>query len=216
MNCFASIWTWLDSTPADCPLSWGPFTAYATLDGGLPTSRTAPLQREVEQRRRQFHPKAELRREVALVAEQPQPVGRRHQDEPAASVLVGSVLVGLVAHRHVGMGIQSLLRVPRRGSASASEPKRQGVALAGRGRRLQPHRPTGQLASVHRPQQQDLRHLDRRPRQHAVARRDQLLRSDGRLLRVLTARFLRLLRRLRRHRGGARQHCPQVPVGFAQ
>jgi predicted porin len=35
VNCFASIWTWLDSTPADCPFSWGPFTAYATLDGGL-------------------------------------------------------------------------------------------------------------------------------------------------------------------------------------
>ena len=35
VNCFATIWTWLDSTPADCPLSWGPFTAYATLDGGL-------------------------------------------------------------------------------------------------------------------------------------------------------------------------------------
>ncbi len=34
-NCFASIWTWLDSTPADCPLSWGPFTVYATLDAGL-------------------------------------------------------------------------------------------------------------------------------------------------------------------------------------
>ena len=35
INCYASVWTWLDSTPADCPLSWGPFTAYATLDGGL-------------------------------------------------------------------------------------------------------------------------------------------------------------------------------------
>ena len=35
VNCFASIWTYLDSSPADCPLSWGPFTAYATLDGGL-------------------------------------------------------------------------------------------------------------------------------------------------------------------------------------
>jgi hypothetical protein len=35
VNCFASIWTYLDSTAADCPLSWGPFTVYATLDGGL-------------------------------------------------------------------------------------------------------------------------------------------------------------------------------------
>ncbi|HKN29775.1 MAG TPA: hypothetical protein VJY34_18560, partial [Roseiarcus sp.] len=35
VNCFATIWTWLDSSPADCPLSYGPFTVYATLDGGL-------------------------------------------------------------------------------------------------------------------------------------------------------------------------------------
>ncbi len=35
VNCFATVWTYLDSTAADCPLSWGPFTAYATLDWGL-------------------------------------------------------------------------------------------------------------------------------------------------------------------------------------
>ena len=35
VNCFASIWSWLDSTAADCPLSYGPFTVYGTLDGGL-------------------------------------------------------------------------------------------------------------------------------------------------------------------------------------
>ena len=34
-NCFASIWAYLDSTAADCPLSYGPFTLYATLDAGL-------------------------------------------------------------------------------------------------------------------------------------------------------------------------------------
>jgi predicted porin len=35
VNCYASLWSWLDSTPADCPLSYGPFTLYGTLDGGL-------------------------------------------------------------------------------------------------------------------------------------------------------------------------------------
>jgi predicted porin len=34
-NCFASVWTWLDSTAADCPLSWGPFTVYGTVDVGM-------------------------------------------------------------------------------------------------------------------------------------------------------------------------------------
>jgi predicted porin len=35
VNCYASLWSWLDSTAADCPLSYGPFTVYGTLDGGL-------------------------------------------------------------------------------------------------------------------------------------------------------------------------------------
>src|ERR1700677_3415282 len=35
VNCYASVWTWLDSTAADCPLSWGPFTVYGTYDIGL-------------------------------------------------------------------------------------------------------------------------------------------------------------------------------------
>jgi predicted porin len=35
VNCFASMWTWLDSTAADCPLSWGPLTLYGTYDVGV-------------------------------------------------------------------------------------------------------------------------------------------------------------------------------------
>jgi predicted porin len=35
VNCYASVWTWLDSTAADCPLSWGPFTLYGTVDAGF-------------------------------------------------------------------------------------------------------------------------------------------------------------------------------------
>ena len=34
-NCFSSIWAFMDSTAADCPLSYGPITFYATLDLGL-------------------------------------------------------------------------------------------------------------------------------------------------------------------------------------
>jgi predicted porin len=35
VNCYASVWSWLDSTAADCPLSWGPFTVYGTVDVGV-------------------------------------------------------------------------------------------------------------------------------------------------------------------------------------
>lgn len=34
-NCFSSLWAYMNSTAADCPLTWGPFTFYATLDLGL-------------------------------------------------------------------------------------------------------------------------------------------------------------------------------------
>ena len=33
-NCFASFWTWLDSSASDCPLSAGPLTVYGTVDLG--------------------------------------------------------------------------------------------------------------------------------------------------------------------------------------
>jgi len=33
-NCYASFWTWLDSTAADCPLSAYGITVYGTIDMG--------------------------------------------------------------------------------------------------------------------------------------------------------------------------------------
>ncbi len=35
LNCYASFWTWLDSTSVDCPLTYRGFTIYATIDAGL-------------------------------------------------------------------------------------------------------------------------------------------------------------------------------------
>jgi predicted porin len=35
VNCFSSLWTYLNSSPAECPLSYEGFTVYATLDVGL-------------------------------------------------------------------------------------------------------------------------------------------------------------------------------------
>jgi predicted porin len=34
-NCFSSLWTYLNSSPAECPLSYAGFTVYSTLDVGL-------------------------------------------------------------------------------------------------------------------------------------------------------------------------------------
>ena len=35
VNCFSSLWDFMNSTAADCPLSYGPVTAYMTLDWGM-------------------------------------------------------------------------------------------------------------------------------------------------------------------------------------
>jgi predicted porin len=35
VNCFSSLWTYLNSSPADCPLSYAGITVYATIDVGL-------------------------------------------------------------------------------------------------------------------------------------------------------------------------------------
>jgi hypothetical protein len=35
MNCFSSLWSYLNSSAADCPLSYAGITVYATLDVGL-------------------------------------------------------------------------------------------------------------------------------------------------------------------------------------
>lgn len=34
-NCFASFWSWLESSAAECPFTYAGFTAYATLDAGI-------------------------------------------------------------------------------------------------------------------------------------------------------------------------------------
>lgn len=35
VNCFSSLWAYMNSTAADCPLTYGPLTAYVTLDWGF-------------------------------------------------------------------------------------------------------------------------------------------------------------------------------------
>ncbi len=35
VNCYASLWTWLNSSAADCPISYAGITLYATIDAGV-------------------------------------------------------------------------------------------------------------------------------------------------------------------------------------
>ena len=35
VNCYASLWTWLNTSAADCPISYAGVTLYATIDAGV-------------------------------------------------------------------------------------------------------------------------------------------------------------------------------------
>src|SRR5271169_2501472 len=78
-NCFANIWAYLDSTAADCPLTYAGFTLYATLDAGLMYNTNGAAWNPAFVNGTQgLIKQAELWLEVALVPEQHQPVGHRH------------------------------------------------------------------------------------------------------------------------------------------
>ena len=200
------------STAADCPLSYGPFTVYGDVDVGVGyETNGAPYNAAWNNGVNSFITKQQLRLQMAVDAERPQPVGRRPQDEPKP----GPAWAGrLVADRHGRDRIQSLLWLSGRRPALAGPEQRQG-ARAARARtpiRAAPANGTTRRAFIGL-SNKTYGTLTGRPRQHPVAGRDQFLRSDGRLLRLLAPGLLRLLRRLRRHRGRARQYGRQIPGG---
>ena len=48
VNCFSSLWTYLSSSPAECPLSYAGFTLYSTIDVGLGySSNGAPVEPDI-------------------------------------------------------------------------------------------------------------------------------------------------------------------------
>ena len=130
-NCFSSLWAYLNSTAADCPLTYGPFTAYLTLDWGFGweshgAGYNAAYNNGVSNIvTKQSGPQIR----VAADAQRDQSVGRRHQDEPADRLW-------MVDRRHGGNGIQSVLGLSGRRSALASSEQRQGAHSAGRKRRF--------------------------------------------------------------------------------
>ena len=101
VNCFSSLLDLHQFNRRGLPAQLWSLHLYVTLDWGSNTSPTARPGARRNQRVGEFCQQAGARIQVAVVAEQPQPVGRRHQDEPAASILVG-LLVRVVARRHGG------------------------------------------------------------------------------------------------------------------
>ena len=128
---------------------------------GLRDARRGP---HVQHQRRALEPclrqrhagpdqQAEQRLEMAVVAEQHQPVRHRHQDVAAARLR-------LVARRHARSGLRPDLRLPVQLAARASDEQWQAARAPKRQRQLEPRRPMGQFAILPRLQQQNLRDAD--------------------------------------------------------
>ena len=189
-NCFASLWADLDLTAADCPLSYGPFTLYATLDAGLMyNTNGAP-----------WSP-AFVNGTQGLISKQSNgpkwlwSPNNINQSVSASRCRSRSPTVGRSSARSRRASIPFPATVEL--AACAGDEQRQTARASERERRLKPRRPTGQFAILPRLEQQDLRHAHCRPRQRALARRSDCLRSDGQRLRLLAVRFHRHVRRFR-------------------
>ena len=163
VNCFASFWTWLDSTPADCPVSYAGFTVFGTLDWGM----------GYEFNGADYN--AAYTNNVANIITK-QSNGAKWVQTPNG---LGQSVVGVNMKEPIGHG-WSLIGTWEMGfnpyygylaDAERSMVQNNGKALSSSERewRFEPHRAMGQRARVHRRQQQDLRHADRRPREYAVA-----------------------------------------------
>ena len=150
VNCYASVWTWLDSTAADCPLSWGPFTAYATLDGGLTyESNGAPYNARWNNgvdsfiQKQSFGPKwlwspNNLSQSVAgIKMSQPLPF------------LSGPFLSGWSLIGTFEWGFNPYYGFPAAAQQSQVNQNGRALLLQGAGAEFEPHRPAGQLAGVH-------------------------------------------------------------------
>ena len=193
-NCYSSLWTWFNSSPADCPLSYAGFTVYATIDVGLGYESNGAgfnpayangvanfISKQSNGPKWLWTPNGINQTVVGITMREPIGWGWS---------LVGTVETGIrPVFRRTGQ--RSRVRSCRT-TARRSSCRTQAAIRAAAGQ-------WDNSAGVHRRQQPDLRHADGRPCVLADARRRHLLRSDGRLLRVLCVRLFRLLRGLRRH-----------------
>ena len=210
MNCFSSLWTYLNSSAADCPLSYAGFTVYATIDVGLGySSNGAPASGTYSNSVYSFVGKQSYGPKWLWTPNgiSQSVVGINMKE--AIPWLPGWSLVGALEtgfNPYTG----NLVNGPRSLVQNNGLPLVLQSANSDSSRAGQFDNSVGYLGLSN----QDFRNAHRRPRDLADARRRHRLRSDGRLLRVLSAWLFWLLCGLRRHGNQPRQHRSEVPSGL--
>ncbi len=211
VNCYASLWTWLNSSAGDCPISYAGVTLYATIDAGVGYESNGAGYNQW------------WNNGVSNIITKQSTKGPQWLWTPNG---LSQSVVGVKVSEPIGYG-WSIIGTAETGFnpyginlayAQKAQVQNNGKSLFLQTANADSSR-TGQPLNSQwfaRLQQPGLRHADRRPREHPLARRHQRLRSHGRLLRLLAGRLFRFVRRLRRHRGGARQHRAQVPPRYPE
>ena len=142
-----------------------------------PGSCSSTQRRAVEPGLRQWHPgadqQAEQWPEMAVVAEQHQSVGHRHQN-------VAADRQWLVSHRHTRGGLRSPVGLSVQLPTRASDEQRQATLLVQSANGVfEPAPGNGTIRNFSSASATNLRHADRRTRQRPLARRTDRLRSMG-------------------------------------
>ena len=163
-SCFASLWSWLDASASDCPLTYAGVTLYGALDvGATELSPGAGYSPSADKLNYFIQKNAYARKWL-----------------PAYNALSISAL-GLKMKEELGRG-WSLVGARRGRRQPVLRHVRQRPALAGRQQpqarehipaarlelRLEPSRSVGQFSGLHRFQQSGLRDADLRPHERAV------------------------------------------------
>ena len=207
-NCYASFYTWLDSTAADCPLSAYGVTVYGTIDmGGGYETHAAKFNKDYTQRRVGADQQEQRRREAGSAVPNglsQSNVGVKIKEQIVPNwFIVGDVNFGFDPYSlQFANGPKSLVDNNNSQTNYCSQSANGDSSRAGQ---------LGQHPRLSRRQQPDLRHADLRPPVRVHQRSFGQLRSVRRRLRLLADRHLRLGRAgHRRHRDGALQHLVQV------
>ena len=206
-NCFASFWSWLNSTAADCPLSLYGIHFYGQVDvGGGYETTASRFNKDYPQGVQELVNKTSNGGGWQLV-----PTASASPMSASRSKSRSS-RTGLLSATSISASIPIRCNSPTaraRWSTTTTRARQPDLE------RLEPLHGLGQHPRLPRRQQPHLRHVDRRPPVCVQQRPGQQLRPVRRHLRVLADRQLvDIRRRHRRHRDRALQHLGQVSGGL--
>ncbi len=160
-DCFSSLWTYLNSSISDCPLTYAGITLYGNLDGGYGYETHGVPGNPSADKVNYAHPEEQQQHPLAVVAQRAQHLRHRSQNGRES-------WLRLVVDRRRGSRIQPLFGHADQWSAVAGRQQYQRGRESDSELQFEPRWPVGQLAGLCRRQQSRLWQAHFRP--HKLAR----------------------------------------------